>query len=442
MVAPTGSLIINGVRVDARPALSTQSAAQGVLQLAGTRIQLPTFPAMTPTMLPMPNNVNAYASMVGSALEVAGGDAKAKLAGAAALIGAAAPFAGPYAPALLVGATALSMVGGMFSSNPAPDQPKIKGIKTSDLLKHSFADVTQAVLLGKILSGTVQVDTSEAYKLTAQVGFNEILRVGPRHPNYRAAAFFAVYAGYDKLFDMNFTAPSLMPKLGALMAWGAPRVQIREALMYYNVAVLAKQRPLRLARAMVDTVPVPTPTPAAPLGDAQISNYADTDPTTFATLAMARAMPVPTFGKETKTWVYTPIPINVLKTELMWYETGRHPIEDTPTDKIGHVILRYKPDHGSTMYTVPITYAEAWRNIIALAHTPLAGGSVLWVDHVASWIREAKSNTMSAQGASAVDRAAKVRRQLAAIAARNKGAKSVVAGLTLLGGAAALLALL
>ena len=333
------------------------------VRLGRVTIDLPALPTFNPPQLP---SVAAYQDVLA---KVTSGGAS----GIASAVAAAAALAPPpYGTAIAVGMQALSFVGGLFGDSSTPP-PNVKGVSRGDLTENALANPNIAALAGRIIGGQVEVEGAlrESIAFSAKTGVLAALRrladgetvvavdralrefpVG-RRTSFRAVAYFVAYAGYDTIFNSDFAGgQGQAAQVGRVLAWAAPRIQLRELLMYAYAA------------RMLEVVPHAETNLIHPLARRSEFFYEVTEsPAGWWNLAMARAVPAPDRDETTGLWTYAPIPAAILQSEIPLYEGSSYgaatlPILDTVTANDVHPF--WMPDVGWTFAeAVAQTYARA-----------------------------------------------------------------------------------
>ena len=364
------------------------------LTLGSVSIDLPPLPAFVPPGLP---DVGAYARMIEGA---ASGGAQSVFDSVAMVATLAPP---PYGPAVAAGAMVAkgvaSFVGGLFGSDEPPEPPSVSGVPRDRLTSTPLADPNTAAIAGRILSGRIKVEgeMQEAIASRAlETGGHRALgtagagimaegghldrELRDHGTSLRAVAYFLAYAGYDAVLGARYVnSDADKAQVARFLAWAAPRIQVRELLMY-AFAALRLERPPRPSG-------IPSPGEITAITRAGAFGEVMGGPTGWWQLAKARAVPKP--YKSGALWVYAPIPKNVLALELPKYEApsfgqARLQIVDTISDLDVHPFW---------MPSVGMTFAQAAAAAYAKGREP-------------SWlgIVENDYRAMVAESRSAVDR--------------------------------------
>lgn len=176
----------------------------------------------------------------------------------------AAPFAGPLGVGLSVGASLVSTLSSLFGSTDTPPMPTVDGIDAGEfesflygIHEHvnrstkydRYVEVAADLISGKDVHGSKRANLAGIAEAAVFSVFQEQLTnilLDNRGKeiatsNYRHLAMLLAAIDGTRLKDLikNQFEPAMIPNLAALMAYGAPRIQLRKALSYYGVFILA-----------------------------------------------------------------------------------------------------------------------------------------------------------------------------------------------------------
>lgn len=178
-----------------------------------------------------------------------GNAALQNIAGIVPALSNVALAAGPLGAAIAVGASVGSFFAGLFRGSKPPSVPNIAGVAVDELILGALDDSDKAIFAAKLLTGAItgfKADVQaqslktaiadpisnylRAYEQSSSAG-ESYLRSNEH--SYRAMAYFLAYAPYDKLFSPGWLNivdfPARQRRVGQMIAWAAPRVQLWEA---------------------------------------------------------------------------------------------------------------------------------------------------------------------------------------------------------------------
>lgn len=367
------------------------------IRVGGATVRLPPLPSLPQVpQVPLPS-ASGYQEVVERIGGEALGKAIAAVPGASQVIAQAAALAGPYGPALALGAQAVgSIVSGMFDSEPP--EPNVAGLDLDSLVDRPLRSPNDAVLAAKVVAGIVggvgKNASDQALKNAHEVLFKALSglakgdsiktvddRLRQIGSGWRACAFFSAYVGYDRtLHDETFGNKELRAQFGKLLAWAAPRVQIREMIWYWYLYRIARAADLLSFGNPNTTItsfrkefydqPVPGVGFKAFVTNRDRSGWKgsqrlagrDREATigTWAELIASRAMPWPS-ASDAGIWSYTPIPRDILEAEVEKYDERKLArIQDVPLAGMDRWTVNMpKPSDSGEVTNFPENYAQA-----------------------------------------------------------------------------------
>lgn len=312
------------------------------------------------------------------------------------VIGAAATVAGPAGGIVSAAATIGSIFASLFGSSDPPQAPKIGGVNAESLVKKPLRSETFAVIAGRVVAGSIKTSgfNTDAILIGAKPAVqaalddlangrsrsdvNRMLKAVHR-TTWRNVAMFCGYAPFEKLFDPHFSGSADRGKqLGKILAWVAPRVQLRQALAYYffheqaaaamactggncNQAVVSFWSPdvrkrlcskmLRDGRGTIATVE-DWPATRRLCSDGRTA-------TGYAAHVRDLLLPIPV--ELAGVWQYNPVTEDVVRREIDHYEAAG--IDEV---EVGH-LWKIRFPQSSFLLRIPYGWAEAARRAFKLA---------------------------------------------------------------------------
>jgi len=399
-VAPTFSFSVGGVSLTA-PQLPTE-----VRQLQSRVADLAKLPVSAATLRSALGRARGIADTAAAAM---GGDVLNAIAGAAAMV--PPPYGAALAMAVSIGGP---LISGLFSGSSEVPKPEVGGRKVEDIASAVLATANDGVLAGKIVSGEIQADPLLKQSVIGDATIivaatldmladgktvnqaDVLLRAGKRSngtrnlppSSFRAVAYFCAYADFATISTMGGTSRNLAREIGKILAWAAPRVQIREMFWYWYLYrcslagytyTWGSNRYGRLDGQDANwkwhgvTYPVPGLASFHPefygRGWGGTQRLAGKDenvsPDVWAGLVRSRVAPVPVPDPNTGLWSYQPLDETILAEEIAKYDPpgfrpGMQKIADVPLSGMDRDewVVRF-PDRTHELSVFPEGYAEA-----------------------------------------------------------------------------------